>query len=149
MTENINRKPKREKNNLYEKGFISVTGVVALSILTFLGATLYAVGMSRRASVNRFLARSELQNAAEDIVILARAKMNEDESFAVEAERAVNEEAKLFSENFGEAQSEVYARRKGETVILLGTAKKDGHRARAVAVTVKKEGKYLIDHWEY
>ena len=38
--------------------------------------------------------------------------------------------------------------KKGTGILLLGVGQKDGERARAVGVLKRKNGKYIIEHWE-
>ena len=131
-----------------ERGMVSLLGICALGILMFLSATLYAVGMSRSASMRRFLDQGELRSAAEDGVRFAVSRMNRDTASAIRAEGAASDGVLLVTGRTGEADFEVYARNKGETVLLLGVGKKAAESARAVGVLKRKDGKYIIDHWE-
>ncbi len=131
-----------------ERGMISLLGVCALGILMFLAATLYTVGMSRNAAVQRFLVQDELRNGAEDGVRLAVSKMNGDSATVTRAEGAASDGMLLITGRTGEVDFEVYARNKGDKILLLSVGKKDGNQSRAVGVLKRKNGKYIIEHWE-
>lgn len=132
-----------------ERGMVSLLGVCALGILMFLAATLYAIGMSRSAANRRFLDQSALRNAAEDGVRLAVSRMNGDAATATRAEGAAWDGVLLLKGKTGDADFNVYARKKGVGILLLGVGKKDGKQARAVGVLKRKNGKYIVEHWEH
>ncbi len=134
---------------LGEKGVFSAFGICALGTLLFFSATLYAVSSSHLKAERRFLARTALRNAAEDGVRLAVLRLNAEAALSAQAEAAVQKHAQLFSGASGEAKYKVYARRKDGNLLILSVGEQGEERARVVGVAEKKDGKYIIDHWEY
>ena len=100
-------------------------------------------------SARRFLARDAVRNAAEDGVRLAVLRLNAEAALSAQAEAAVQKHAQLFSGASGEAKYKVYARRKDGKLLILSVGEQGEERARVVGVAEKKDGKYIIDHWEY
>ena len=131
-----------------QRGMASLLGVCALGILIFLSGTLYAVSMSRMTAVRDFLVRNSLRNTAEDGVRLAISRMNAERGMATKAEGAVSGKAFLFTGKTGDADFDVYARKKNGQILLLGVGKQGDERARAVGVLARKNGKYVVSHWE-
>ncbi len=139
----------RRGNHSDEKGVFSVFGICALGTLMFFSATLYAVSSSHMGAERRFLARSAIRNAAEDGVRLAIVRMNAEAGLSAKAEAAVMKHEPLFEGASGEAKYTVYARNKEGTILLLSVGEQGEERARAVGAAKKKDGKYIIEHWEY
>ena len=132
-----------------ERGMVSVFGLCALGILMIVSVTMYAVSKNHISSAHRFLARDTLRNAAEDGVRLAVLRLNTEAAMSAQAEAAVQKHAQLFSGASGEAKYKVYARRKDGKLLILSVGEQGEERARVVGVAEKKDGKYIIDHWEY
>lgn len=127
----------------------SVFGLCALGILMIVSATMYATSRNHMLSARRFLARDAVRNAAEDGVRLAVLRLNAEAALSAQAEAAVQKHAQLFSGASGEAKYKVYARRKDGKLLILSVGEQGEERARVVGVAEKKDGKYIIDHWEY
>lgn len=127
----------------------SVFGLCALGILMIVSATMYATSRNHMLSARRFLARDAVRNAAEDGVRLAVLRLNAEAAMSAQAEAAVQKHAQLFSGASGEAKYKVYARRKDGKLLILSVGEQGEERARVVGVAEKKDGKYIIDHWEY
>lgn len=139
----------RRGRRLGEKGVFSVFGICALGTMLFFSATLYAVSSSHLGAERRFLARSALRNAAEDGVRLAIVRMNAEAGLSAKAEAAVMQHERLFEGTSGSASYKVYARNKDGKILLLSVGEQGEERARVVGAAEKKDGKYIIDHWEY
>ena len=131
-----------------ERGMVSVFGLCALGILMVVSATMYATSRNHVSSVRRFLARDVIRNAAEDGVLLALARMNEDAGTAAKANGATSKKELLLTAKVGEASVEVYARKKDDGILLLGVGNKEEERARAIGVVKQDAGKYVIKRWE-
>ena len=95
------------------------------------------------------MARSALRNAAEDGVRLAIVRMNAEAGLSAKAEAAVMQHERLFEGTSGSASYKVYARNKDGKILLLSVGEQGEERARVVGAAEKKDGKYIIDHWEY
>ena len=80
---------------------------------------------------------------------LAVLRLNAEAALSAQAEAAVQKHAQLFSGASGEAKYKVYARRKDGKLLILSVGEQGEERARVVGVAEKKDGKYIIDHWEY
>ena len=126
----------------------SLFGLCALGILMMVSATIYATGRNHIATAHRFLARDALRNAAEDGVLLAVAWMNEDAATAAKASGAVSHKAPLLRTKVGDASVEVFARNKGNEILLMSVGKQEKERARAVGAVKKNAGTYMIVRWE-
>ena len=131
-----------------ERGMVSIFGLCALGILMILSATMYAVSRNHTSSARRFLARDELRNAAEDGVRLAIIRMNADATVAAKANGATGKMESLLTVKAGDASVEVFARKKGTEILLLGLGKNEEEHARAIGVVKENAGKYSIEHWE-
>ena len=136
-----------------ERGMVSLFGLCALGILMIVSATMYAVSRNHISSARRFLARDALRNAAEDGVRLAVAQMNASTTAADKANGATDKKESLITAKVGDASVEVFARKNGSEILLLGVSQKgekgkDEERARVVAVVKENAGKYAIEHWE-
>lgn len=131
-----------------ERGVVSIFGLCALGILMILSATMYAVSRNHASSARRFLARDEIRNAAEDGVRLAIVRMNADATVAAKANGATGKMESLLTVKAGDASVEVFARKKGNEILLLGLGKNEEEHARAIGVVKENAGKYSIEHWE-
>ena len=83
-------------------------------------------------SARRFLARDAVRNAAEDGVRLAVARMNADVGTAAKANGAISDRESLFKTKVGDTAVEVFARKRGDEILLLGVGNKNEERARAL-----------------
>lgn len=131
-----------------ERGMASVFGLCALGILMIVSATMYATSRNHMMSARRFLARDAVRNAAEDGVRLAVARMNADVGTAAKANGAISDRESLFKTKVGDTAVEVFARKRGDEILLLGVGNKNEERARALGIVKKSGGKYIIEHWE-
>ncbi len=137
------------KRGSSQRGMFSIFGVCALGTLMIFSAALYAVGSSHTGSAKRYLARNALRNTAEDGIRLAVRRMNADPAAMTDAENAVSKHIKLLEGTSGDAGYTVYARHVDGMVLLLSVGEQGDEKIRAVGAARKKDGSYIIDHWEY
>ena len=96
----------------------------------------------------RYAWRAFRVRQAEDGVRLAIVRMNADATVAAKANGATGKMESLLTVKAGDASVEVFARKKGTEILLLGLGKNEEEHARAIGVVKENAGKYSIEHWE-
>ena len=124
-----------------ECGVASLTGIIILSMLSFLGLAAYAITKHEIEITNEYMNSSELTMEAQNGIIKANAMINNDENLKARTSTQSNDDSISCS---------VYSRVKGGYVILLSVAERGDYKARAVAYLKQDaDNRYVIKYWEH
>lgn len=132
-----------------ECGVASLTGIIILSMLSFLGLAAYAITKHEIEITNEYMNSSELTMEAQNGIIKANAMINNDEN--LKANILSNTKVRTITQSNDDSIScSVYSRVKGGYVILLSVAERGDYKARAVAYLKQDaDNRYVIKYWEH
>lgn len=132
-----------------ECGVASLTGIIILSMLSFLGLAAYAITKHEIEITNEYMNSSELTMEAQNGIIKANAMINNDEN--LKANILSNTKVRTITQsNDDNISCNVYSRVKGGYIILLSVAERDDYKARAVAYLKQDaDNRYVIKYWEH
>ncbi|MGP1366728.1 MAG: hypothetical protein ACTTH3_04475 [Schwartzia sp. (in: firmicutes)] len=139
------------KGTACERGFISLVGLLILSVVAFLGAAAFTIQEKEMETTQRFLRSVPLQMEAQNGILAAVERMEVDASARDNIQAAAGEPVEIvqLQNSSGAITCTVYAKQKYDRVLLLSVSAAGDGRARAVAHIVKRDDRFIIEHWEH
>lgn len=133
-----------------ERGAVSLIGLLALSILSFLGMAAFTITYKEIETTRRFLNAAGLQMEAQNGILTASEYVAQDPALRDKIRRASGS-VEIFTLNDPEGiiSCNIYAKMKNEYIILLAVSQKPSGRSRAIAYLKQQDGRFVIHHWEH
>jgi len=134
-----------------ERGFISFVGLLILSVVSFFGVAAFTINEKEFETTRRFLNAVPLQMEAQNGILAVADFIDRDPAAWDKIQRASGEAVEILQlQNSTEKIAcTVYAKQKADHILLLAVSEKSDGRSRAVAHLVKRNGHFIIEHWEH
>ena len=124
---------------------------MVLSVVSFFGLAAFTINEKEMETTQRFLNAVPLQMEAQNGILAAADFIDGDSAARDKIQRAAGAAVEIFQlqNPSGEIACTVYAKQKADRIFLLAVSEKSDGRSRAVAHLVKRDDRFIIDHWEH
>ena len=134
-----------------ERGSLSLIGLLILSVVAFFGVAAFTIQEKEWETTRLFLNAVPLQMEAQSGILAAVEIINGEIETRDKLQHAAGEAVPIFQMQHpsGAIACTVYAKQKADRILVLAVSEQREGRSRAVAHLVKREGRFIIEHWEH